>query len=355
MQISRELFDEQRRPRFGIANPERMEMAFWEWMIRGDEPPPSDDSSQSDDDSLLGKYGFVMREGIIKSSYGPYRARDLFQVLLDRDDGPIWTFDRMGATRTELPDGRVVCIGGEHEDAYDPDFCIYNDVVVFDPDGRFEIYGYPKEIFPPTDFHTANLIGDRILIVGSIGYLGERRSGHTPVYVLHLSDYRIEEVLTWGEMPGWIFKHEAEVNPTGEVIVRGGEVQHERDGKPHTRRNIEEFALDLRSWTWRQVTSRNWLQFAICRQDQHYFPTEPWRRKEELYPVGMAFTPDPCDEWNRVRFRVSGVVVEVTDEFRSLEVIVEGDLQSEVLAALTEILRANLEAKIGYPCVAKQV
>ena len=35
-------------------------------------------------------------------------------------------FFRLGGTRTELSDGRVIWIGGEHEDGYDPDFCIYN-------------------------------------------------------------------------------------------------------------------------------------------------------------------------------------------------------------------------------------
>lgn len=39
---------------------------------------------------------------------------------------PVWCFTRYGASCTKLPDGRVVCIGGEHEDWYDPDFCIYN-------------------------------------------------------------------------------------------------------------------------------------------------------------------------------------------------------------------------------------
>jgi hypothetical protein len=43
---------------------------------------------------------------------------------------PIYCFDRFGRTETRLPDGRVVYIAGEHEDFYDPDFCIYNDVVV---------------------------------------------------------------------------------------------------------------------------------------------------------------------------------------------------------------------------------
>jgi len=57
-----------------------------------------------------------------------------------------------------LPDGREVLIAGEHEDYYDPDFFIYNDVVVRAPDGKFAIYGYSKEAFPPTDFHTATLL-----------------------------------------------------------------------------------------------------------------------------------------------------------------------------------------------------
>ena len=108
MEITREQFDQQRRPRFGMANPERMAVPFWEWMIRGDDQPPPDDGR------VLGELSLVMREGILKSTYGPYRARDLFQVQLNRDDGPIWTFDRMGQSRIELPDGRLVCVAGEH-------------------------------------------------------------------------------------------------------------------------------------------------------------------------------------------------------------------------------------------------
>src|SRR4051794_32167387 len=120
MEISRELFDQQRRPRFGTANPERMRLAFWEWMIRGGGGPAAEH------EGFLGRIGLITRNGVLKSTYGPWRARDLFNVPVDREDGPIWTFDRMGQTRTELPDGRLVCVGGEHEDYYDPDFCIYN-------------------------------------------------------------------------------------------------------------------------------------------------------------------------------------------------------------------------------------
>jgi hypothetical protein len=42
MQISRELLDVQCRPGFGTANTERMQLAFWEWMIRGSLCPVAD-------------------------------------------------------------------------------------------------------------------------------------------------------------------------------------------------------------------------------------------------------------------------------------------------------------------------
>lgn len=92
---------------------------------------------------------------------------------------PIWCFNRVGQTQTivrrlnsnTLPkdddptasDGfyRTIYIGGEHEDSYDPDFVIYNDVVVIHGHketaglGEIAIYGYPDDDILPTDFHTA--------------------------------------------------------------------------------------------------------------------------------------------------------------------------------------------------------
>ena len=79
-------------------------------------------------------------------------------------------------------------VAGEHEDGYDPDFCIYNDVIVHHPDGRLEIIGYPESLFPPTDFHTATLVGDRIIVIGSLGYQGSRVYGTTPVFALSIDD-----------------------------------------------------------------------------------------------------------------------------------------------------------------------
>jgi len=99
---------------------------------------------------------------MINSGVNAWTARDTFE---DKDyTTPVWCFDRFGTTITELPDGRIVEIAGEHEDYYDVDFCIYNDIVVHQGNGTYQIFGYPQDVFPPTDFHTATLVGEYIYI-----------------------------------------------------------------------------------------------------------------------------------------------------------------------------------------------
>jgi len=349
MKISRELFDQQRCPRFGNANPERIRLEFWEWMIRGDDTPPAEP------DDSLNPYGWMMRMGYLKSRYGPWRARDLFNIPVNRDTGPIWTFDRMGATETELPDGRLVRIGGEHEDSYDPDFCIYNDVVVFGPTDQIEIYGYPKEVFPPTDFHTATLTGDHIIIIGCLGYMDDRRPGYTPVYSLDLSGYRFTKIETSGEMPGWVFKHEAAFDSERTITIRGGETHDESCGRIRLRRNIEEFALDIRSWTWRRLTNRNWPQFSIRQEDGELFVLKLCPKLEDLWPRNIEHAVTPCEDWNRSRIVVEGVTVSITLGIREIEVIVEGELPEDLPLRVAEEIRANAEATIRRRCVLEPV
>ena len=122
--VSVEEFDRERHRRFGATNPECMSFPFWIDMIRA------------------GVTGYIARSVSL-------RAR----LLVDRF---IWCADRFGQSITFLPDRRIIQIAGEHEDSYDPDFCIYNDVLVHHPDGTIEIFGYPEADFPPTDFHTAS-------------------------------------------------------------------------------------------------------------------------------------------------------------------------------------------------------
>ncbi len=152
---------------------------------------------------------------MVRSREPAYAARNRFGDGDHCSGAPVWCFQRFGRTLTALADGRYVEIAGEHEDFYDPDFCIYNDVVVYHGDGTFTLYGYPAEVFPPTDFHTATLVGTSIYLIGSLGYQGQRRPGETPVRRLDCGSWRIEPVATRGTPPGWISRHTAAYTRSG--------------------------------------------------------------------------------------------------------------------------------------------
>ena len=211
-------------PRFGNRNPERMDVAFWRDMIR------------------TGGNAYSAR-----SHFGDEEAFT--------HPGAVWCFDRFGSSLTQLEDGRFVQIGGEHEDYYDPDFFIYNDVVIHDGKGDFEIYGYPRDVFLPTDFHSATLCGDSIYVVGCLGYPEQRQQGFTPVYRLTLESWQIEAVKTSGEMPGWIHKHRARYDAARNTIcIASGEIHIIGDKEEQ---NLiptnDRFELDLTSLKWRKV------------------------------------------------------------------------------------------------------
>ena len=160
---------------------------------------------------------------------------------------PVFSFDRFGRTVTRLPDGRLVLIAGEHEDHYDPDFCIYNDVCVLDGEGGVEYFTYPVEDFPPTDFHTATLMEDHILIIGCLGYPKQRQEGVTQVLRLDLRTWRVTSVETTGDNPGWLSRHEAAL-VNDEIVVSGGKVE------PGYRDLRGVHALDLRKMHWRKIS-----------------------------------------------------------------------------------------------------
>ena len=218
--VNREDFERARSRRFGRANPERMDEPFW--------------------------------EGMIRSGASAYDARVAFKADGLPEAAPTWSAMRFGQSTTPLPDGRVVQIAGEHEDHYDPDFCIYNDVFVHSPDGAITIFGYPKNVFPPTDFHTATLVNGAIYVIGALGYYGERRPGHTPVYRLDLETFRMDEVRTWGDVPGWIHEHVAVLTSPAEIRVSGGRVAVEIAGREEHQDNPDTFILNTRTNVWRR-------------------------------------------------------------------------------------------------------
>lgn len=159
---------------------------------------------------------------------------------------PTFSFDRFGRSITPLPDGRMVLIAGEHEDSYDPDFFIYNDVCVLDGLGGLDYYSYAAQDFPPTDFHSATLVGDAIWIIGCLGYMRQRQEDATPVYCLDLKSFKIEHIETSGDKPGWICRHSAKLEDNRLVISGGKRGLKMRD-------NDARFALDLKTLGWSQL------------------------------------------------------------------------------------------------------
>ena len=133
-----------------------------------------------------------------------------------------------------------------------PDFCIYSDVTVFDGKGGIEIYGYPEDVFPPTDFHTATLVGPYIYVIGSLGYRGTRRPGHTPVYRLDTRSMAIRSVKTTGDAPGWISEHTAKLAGGDRILVRGGVICAETGERDKFVSNEETFELFFEGMVWRR-------------------------------------------------------------------------------------------------------
>ena len=271
---------------------------------------------------------------------------------------PIWTFDRMGATRTKLPDGRLIRVGGEHEDWYDPDFHIYNDVVVLGPGDHVAIYGYPKEIFPPTDFHTATLVNGQIILIGALGYPDDRRPGHTPVYSLNTSNYRITEIQTTGESPGWVFKHQLTADKDGVITLRDGEVWEPRNGEPRFRRNFDDYSFDTRSGVWQRLTHRNWHQFRVRLEDGDWFPMESSIKPEDLFPEpcsGAEFLGVSDEHPGQGVFRMEHFLVIITFGHQDVEVVVHDNVPVEKAARLAEVVRAKAEQLIGKPLALDKV
>ena len=216
---------ENRVRKFGTLNPEVMTNPFWVGMIRA---------------------------GLTAYSANAHYNRDFPE---DSEYEPTWCDARFGQSMTFLPDGRIVEIAGEHEDYYDEDFCIYNDVFVHSASGEITIYGYSEAVFPPTDFHTANLVGESIYLIGSVGYTSERQHGVTPVYRLNSQTFSMERLETTGENPGWISRHRATLISEHEIRVTGGKVVAQGEDKDAYLDNEMEFVLDIKQLVWHKIDS----------------------------------------------------------------------------------------------------
>lgn len=332
-----------RSPKVVHENPTRLDNPLWHWLVR--------------------------------THWDAYRANELYTGPSAFEAGPMWVFDRFGMSETQLPDRQIVHIGGEHEDSYDPDFFIYNDVTVIGPDGNISIYGYPVDAFPPTDFHSSTLVGNEIFIIGRLGYPDGRVFGATPVYRLHLASMKIQSVETRGECPGWIYKHSATLANDGKsIIIHGGE--RWRGNEHATIENIDSWEFDTQSGQWLRLTSRRWQQWVMRRIDRK--PNRLWDIRQELWSrehkhlgfqsywkfgdepdfhsLSLLYrfdesSPPPSKgvEFNVYQVEIDGLNVRFKEDRFWIEAIVEGELAPGRSATLKETTLSLLTQLEGSP------
>jgi len=325
-----------------------------------------------------------------------YQANQVFGGPSSMDAGPCWCFDRFGQSETTLPNGRIVYVGGEHEDFYDPDFYIYNDVVIVDTSGNIQILGYPTEVFPPTDFHSATLVDNGVILIGNLGYADARPSGQTQVLRLELDTWRISTIETFGDLPGWIHGHKAELSPDrSEIHITGGEV--DRGEGQSLLENIDEWSLDLQTWRWKRLTHREWTRFILRRKDKKWNHLSEMRNSisQEVYErlaeqnnefakvykqygkflrqktvtlpdpklLETLYAPDVATEiigkdeekYGVHRIRVGDVIVRYVEDSYSITVTIEGELPTDVVEQLRNDVTTKFAALERVPIACETI
>lgn len=212
--------------RAGFANPGDMSNPFWTAMVRNGLPAHVPRTVFRDD--------WQLENGMFKA-----------------DQPTVWCAHRRGQSWNLLPNGRSILIGGYHEDSYDPDFCIYNDVIIVSEELDVQIYGYPFEVFPPVDRHTATRIGSDIWIIGGIRYQGQNER-QISVYRLTLRNFSMERVATFGEAPDQIYGHSARFVRNG-IEISDGRFVRETSEQQNGIENNQKYRLDIESLNWTEI------------------------------------------------------------------------------------------------------
>ncbi len=346
--VTRDRFLVWRCPRRGVFNGQRMSNPVWEWLLR--------------------------------SRWSSWKAQTFFEAKTSMESGPCWSAQRYGQSRTELGDGRVVEIGGEHEDHYDPDFFIYNDVIIRGPGRTLELFGYPTHVFPPTDFHSASLVGERIITIGALGYPDDRRSDETPVFALDTSGWTFARLKPRGEPPGWLYGHKA-TTEGHRLTLTGGSRVVVVSGAQHIVDNFDDWQLDLKALSWRRLTKRPWQQWSIDPIDPRHLnrlfeiemltyhralksdfdreQVEAWKKRygplpdfklfEGRYqpPVHFVALPQREDEPREHCINLDGVRVRFVEESRSVAVTFEGKLPPKTVTRVLSHVVSTLTALEG--------
>ena len=326
--IDKEMYLNWRDARYGSTTIEKTNNPVWEWLVR--------------------------------TRASGYISRLVWGLGDEYPEYPGWSFLRFGQSKTVLPDGRIVYIAGEHEDYYDADFFIYNDVIVIHPDERIDIYTYPKDTFPPTDFHSATLVGEWIVIIGRLGY--DRSLQDTPVYKLNINDFSIQRVQTFGVSPNRLHEHVAVLSQDRtDIRLLGGCVYSSSD---RTRiKNIDDWELNIENWNWVCRNQSPWFRWTFKREDGCRITLSQARWKLEnhikkkgnilednprrfalsrLYKPPCSFQTIESEELDVYRICIDGVVIRYDEESHHIAMTIEGTLSPD----LTEILIQDLVHKL---------
>lgn len=340
--ISFEIYKAWREPREGRKNPTRMDNPLW--------------------------------AALVKQRINAYQVRTRLDPEGRLPWTKVWCFDRFGQSTTVLPDGRTVYIAGEHEDGTDDDFYIFNDVVIVEPGGQVAIYGYSHKVFPPTDSHSATLVGNQIWIIGSIGYLGQRRWGTTQVCRLDLATMAITKLTTAGEQPGWIARHDAAPRD-GEIVISGGAIGVAGGAFI---KNADKWALDLATLTWARRPPGRWQRWTLRRRDgemsglRELEQLQTWLEQGETRLAAetrAAMVQDRGREPDLARYRarygyggavrlprrigdpigvvrvaLDGEIVHITEAWDLVEMAVQGELAADRLAGFQRYVVDQLNA-----------
>lgn len=331
-------------------------------------------------------------EWLFRGRIDPYVADKQFEGTIARFVGrssipsqPRWAGCRMGQSKTQLADGRTVWIAGEHEDHYDPDFYIYNDVIFELPNGKIQMWGYPDNAFRPTDFHSATLLKNNtdLLLIGNLGYPEDRRIEHTQIYRLNLDSMEMTEILGTGCQPGWIHDHEISQSEDGtQLLLSGGKVYNENG----IIENIDEWSLQLSDMNWSRLTERNWPRVRIFRIDfqmlhlwrygtfDYYYDANTFDELTreigiepnlEIYKtlyqpsihhqtVQVNLDPENFDNdddsWCTKRIVVDGINMRITDDMQEVIITAEGDLQPSKMVAIADEFRDRISILENSEC-----
>jgi hypothetical protein len=301
---------------------------------------------------------------------------------------PRWCGMRLGQTRTLLSDGREIFIAGEHEDHYDPDFFVYNDVIVRDSEGQIEILAYPESHFPRTDFHSASLVEDEteIVLIGNLSdQQGDVDRPKTQVFVFDVETKLFERLETSGIGPGLIHHHDAKYVDSDHSVVISNGCKYVKGVRLES---VNDWKLDLVSGAWSRLTDNKWKKVFIRRTDRqahHLFSYESvdWCLRlnrpieqevenlkarigveggfdvEEVMGVFRSFfVPEIAHEpieshsdfdFKRfgcsrvIRVKINNVVVRMMQQRNDVSFTVEGVLPDAVVQEFSENLHSKLE------------